>query len=196
MEHISIHALREESDRLCSTHVCAKAKFQSTLSVRRATTFAELSKSSRMAFQSTLSVRRATQKYNVNAGGKYHFNPRSPWGERRILQRHVIDSLDFNPRSPWGERQQHAPCVAVFQRISIHALREESDWLWASQLVNKDRISIHALREESDVSFLLPIGDIHNFNPRSPWGERLAILSKSLYQNDISIHALREESDR
>ena len=33
------------------------------------------------------------------------FNPRSPWGERRLLAPFMDDQWDFNPRSPWGERQ-------------------------------------------------------------------------------------------
>ena len=46
---------------------------------------------------------------------------------------------------------QHAPCVAVFQRISIHALREESDFFICDFSYLYIIISIHALREESDV---------------------------------------------
>ena len=56
-------------------------------------------------------------------------------------------------------------------KISIHALREESD-LYVLYYVGDGGISIHALREESDV----PCGAI----------------VRGLV---ISIHALREESD-
>ena len=56
--------------------------------------------------------------------------------------------------------------------ISIHALREESDWQPDSTLCLAFLISIHALREESD----------HD-------GRR------AVKQVKISIHALREESD-
>ena len=34
------------------------------------------------------------------------FNPRSPWGERRLPRKRPYLLLNFNPRSPWGER----PC--------------------------------------------------------------------------------------
>ena len=37
---------------------------------------------------------------------------------------------------------------------------------------------------------------IKNFNPRSPWGERLLNLSQQGRNIGISIHALREESDK
>ena len=56
--------------------------------------------------------------------------------------------------------------------ISIHALREESDYPVSSYGTEK-KISIHALREESD------------------WNAQQVQPS-----HDISIHALREESDR
>ena len=57
---ISIHALREESDQEtdgCSVYYC---EFQSTLSVRRATSNANSIANTNLTFQSTLSVRRAT----------------------------------------------------------------------------------------------------------------------------------------
>ena len=56
---ISIHALREESDGESSLAVLVEYKFQSTLSVRRATICSAKS-SIILKFQSTLSVRRAT----------------------------------------------------------------------------------------------------------------------------------------
>ena len=56
---ISIHALREESDERKRLRLPAVSKFQSTLSVRRATP-SVFSLTSALLFQSTLSVRRAT----------------------------------------------------------------------------------------------------------------------------------------
>ena len=55
--------------------------------------------------------------------------------------------------------------------ISIHALREESD-LWKLLTGLNLVISIHALREESDVIFCGIILVFSDFNPRSPRGER------------------------
>ena len=56
--------------------------------------------------------------------------------------------------------------------ISIHALREESDYMATAAIQAAKTISIHALREESD-----------------------ATNTKSVLSILISIHALREESD-
>ena len=74
--YISIHALREESDLSLSMSAWFLRIFQSTLSVRRATTIgATISRTGR--FQSTLSVRRATLT-DYGVATTPNFNPRSP----------------------------------------------------------------------------------------------------------------------
>ena len=74
---ISIHALREESD-MSKPHYGSKCwLFQSTLSVRRATT-RSTGTSARSKFQSTLSVRRATKRFWITECVDSYFNPRSP----------------------------------------------------------------------------------------------------------------------
>ena len=79
--------------------------------------------------------------------------------------------VNFYPRPPRGGRHRHQIGRRRSRYISIHALREEGDAVFAgySHYVS---ISIHALREEGD-------------------------LSKKTIQKlyDISIHALREEGD-
>ena len=62
---ISIHALREESDYLYFVKMLLVAVFQSTLSVRRATSF-NCKYLPFLTFQSTLSVRRATDFFLVD----------------------------------------------------------------------------------------------------------------------------------
>ena len=80
-----------------------------------------------LEFQSTLPVGGATVEALINVIDTFHFNPRSPWGERRmysllltVYQRFQSTlpvggatiicygadalTLHFNPRSPWGER--------------------------------------------------------------------------------------------
>ena len=78
-------------------------------------------------FLSTLSLRRATAGVSGVSMGVSHFYPRSPCGERPVVQLNVL--------------------VRIF--ISIHALLAESDRLgligWLRVL-----ISIHALLAESD----------------------------------------------
>ena len=149
---ISIHALREESDQLEFWSLRTDILFQSTLSVRRATYFG-----------------------SSESDVRFHFNPRSPWGERPYI--------DF--------------ATYLYINISIHALREESDSVILYASFNASSISIHALREESDAlpCTLWPITK-RDFNPRSPWGERQVIDGVThVFIINISIHALREESD-
>ena len=55
--------------------------------------------------------------------------------------------------------------------ISIHALRGESDLSRRKGVVFMD-ISIHALRGESDKGTKTRLTISHDFNPRSPRGER------------------------
>ena len=80
--------------------------------------------------------------------------------------------------------------------ISIHALREESDTRFNSNLGKINRISIHALREESD---LPSAGEAEPFFLfQSTLSARRATFCSSTnkhYSLPISIHALREESD-
>ena len=124
---ISIHALLAESDVVDCGGFGAKIKFLSTLSLRRATLkrqeeqrkfdisiHALLAESDRRSegacchrprFLSTLSLRRATFRTPRRSKWGTHFYPRSPCGERRLLQNGFLD-------------------VAA---ISIHALLAESD---------------------------------------------------------------------
>ena len=126
-----------------------------------------------MIFLSTLSLRRATHAPNHNPCRRNNFYPRSPCGER-----HNINSS-----------------VNTADKISIHALLAESDWLRCWQLAARD-ISIHALLAESDRSNSTKLPTGGHFYPRSPCGERLAITIRGLVAPVISIHALLAESDR
>ena len=127
---ISIHALREESDCLRPPSLAISPKFQSTLSVRRATGLCLPTGLPITIFQSTLSVRRATVLILMRLTKIQYFNPRSPWGERhdeREARAKELNSISihalreesdikmkhwrypnfhFNPRSPWGERPE------------------------------------------------------------------------------------------
>ena len=83
MTDISIHALRGEGDPKIGQPLRAHSVFQSTPSVGRATIGSRF-------------------KSNIQS----HFNPRPPWGGRRLLNRLSRDVRYFNPRPPWGGR----PC--------------------------------------------------------------------------------------
>ena len=79
-------------------------------------------------FLSTLSARRAT-------GLSYFY---------------IIKITYFYPRSPQGERQSIGTFLTVSVKISIHALRKESDKVEYTSTDLHIIISIHALRKESD----------------------------------------------
>ena len=147
---ISIHALREESDPLLITIFANSVNFnprspwgERLLSI--------LTKNMQYAFQSTLSVRRATFDYPI-FDTKYRISIHALREESDIawVDLVLITPLNFNPRSPWGERPSPVksdirprqfqstlsvrratvpfPCTCLRTLISIHALREESDY--------------------------------------------------------------------
>ena len=82
----------------------------------------------------------------------HHFNPRSPWGERPAAVLSLVSARLFQSTLPVGGATQRRHCTAAWGSISIHAPRGGSD------------------RPTGTRSF-----DRYNFNPRSPWGERLLL---------------------
>ena len=101
---ISIHALHEESDHRMQHSGGIPVKFQSTLSMRRATRLLNACRSM-VLFQSTLSMRRATAPIT------------------NMVYLHVLfqSTLSMRRATP------RAGCKARLDAISIHALHEESD---------------------------------------------------------------------
>ena len=146
-----------------------------------------------------------------------HFNPRSPCGERpaptgpRGRAERFQSTLSLRRATPWLR------LAARSTPISIHALLAESDHsLNPPEVIQL--ISIHALLAESDFWLISRTRSIlHNFNPRSPCGERhievddargvnpfqstlslrraTTLVTLSTLQIFISIHALLAESD-
>ena len=169
---ISIHALREESDGAGLKHYTDSQKFQSTLSVRRATHTILLCKIS-----SSISIHALREESDTSF----------------IYARYVWNH--FNPRSPWGERRTNTVKTPLEMFISIHALREESDKIISAIKVLLTPISIHALREESDPWNKKAVVDRAWF--QSTLSVRRATSKKDNKYDlaSISIHALREESD-
>ena len=85
---------------------------------------------------------------------------------------------DFNPRPPRGERliPRYEICAALgFQ--STPSARRATPWRKSNR--TRFRISIHALREESDLRGFLAGRWLFDFNPRPPRGERLAASCKT-----------------
>ena len=150
-------------------------------------------------------------------GQLWHFNPRSPWGERPVTTRTTTPSSGFQSTLPVGGATVNGISVLSYASISIHAPRGGSD---RDQLIREPfcRISIHAPRGGSDkrdgrgrqraedFNPRSPWGERHgsprtnghaaDFNPRSPWGERHYLGSYLCRHWFISIHAPRGGSDR
>ena len=101
-----------------------------------------------------------------------YFYPRPPRGERPATVGTVVTTAYFYPRPPRGERRRELVQADVNFLISIHALREESDFNCKQQKPSRD-----------------------HFYPRPPRGERRRELVQADVNFLISIHALREESD-
>ena len=195
IHRISIHALLAESDPPAAASIPFCATFLSTLSLRRATAKSSIAAVPRALFLSTLSLRRATFRTPRRSKWGTHFYPRSPCGERRLLQNGFLDvaaisihallaesdarlaafaqhgAEDFYPRSPCGERRYSLRPPPARGEISIHALLAESDHARVGVAAGAV-ISIHALLAESD---------------REPTPTR--------WPQKISIHALLAESD-
>ena len=172
---ISIHALREESDLLKVFTSFVKTQFQSTLSVRRAT-----SPSFPAWWAGRISIHALREESDLS--NNYHYHPLNIISIHALREESDIWFLcrffckwHFNPRSPWGERHYKALSLnhssKVFQStLSVRRATSPSFPAWWA-----GRISIHALREESDPCS----GYIHApatyFNPRSPRGERQCV---------------------
>ena len=101
---ISIHAAGEGGDGAAVYPSDFAYTFQSTPPVRAATSIIGIIHRSRL-FQSTPPVRAATLIVSSRSGELLdHFNPRRPWGRRRISRLGTPEHRDFNPRRPWGRR--------------------------------------------------------------------------------------------
>ena len=127
------------------------------------------------------------------------------------------EGLYFYPRPPRGGRLKRDGRKVPFERISIHALREEGDSRSHHYYSRLYPISIHALREEGDYTKEGRVIHPNDFYPRPPRGGRLPpsapfgtswkFLSTPSARRatcrretghpaqQISIHALREEGD-
>ena len=171
MDAISIHALHTEGDgstrcrpekplnfnprppyggrRGAAEPGGADGQFQSTPSIRRATTKCNGANIIMALFQSTPSIRRATRDTSPSSarpfyfnprppyGGRqltfarrcvlFYFNPRPPYGGRQVMRLKGLLDPHFNPRPPYGGRPRGRSLMAPPSLISIHALHTEGD---------------------------------------------------------------------
>ena len=170
-QHISIHALREEGDRLQSGAATGHHAFLSTPSARRATWG---------RYKGRLSV--------------WNFYPRPPRGGRLVHPVYCTGRKHFYPRPPRGGRLLLRKQAADRRPISIHALREEGDVL--PDTAPSERyifLSTPSARRATQKSRLA--GD-HSRFLSTPSARRATTAHRHSYcVCDISIHALREEGD-
>ena len=126
-----------------------------------------------LKFQSTLSLRRATYLDDFVVVGRKDFNPRSPCGERQhdegrshkgieisihallaesdaALRREDTDAREFQSTLSLRRATDEFLMVCWDFVISIHALLAESDHHCGNPQPQVGRISIHALLAESD----------------------------------------------
>ena len=124
---ISIHALREEGDDLpCSRYLEIQDLYPRP--PRGGRQGVQLGDYHTLKFLSTPSARRATRLIRTMEGFRKYFYPRPPRGGRPArsgLQNQPRGY--FYPRPPRGGRPGKCVDWLHFQKISIHALREEGD---------------------------------------------------------------------
>ena len=192
---ISIHALLAESDALIDRFAIKDKKFQSTLSLRRATAVnlrftgmeqisihALLAESDRSSFsmgtllsqfQSTLSLRRATLVR--------HCRPTT----RAISIHALLAESDFS-------RQYQGNGFTQFQ--STLSLRRATA-AFPSFYKGMERFQSTLSLRRATGTCIMCAWIAPDFNPRSPCGERPTIIRFCLSLSRISIHALLAESD-
>ena len=103
--------------------------------------------------------------------------------------------LDFQSPLPLRRADDILVTQLRHRRISIHAPRGGSDHDKDFVVDASTGISIHAPRGGSDERGIQIGGHAQHFNPRSPRGERLGVLSADRTAIAISIHAPRGGSD-
>ena len=104
---------------------------------------------------------------------RYHFYPRSPCGERRLISDEVNANNVISIHALLAESDSKTPCV----RLSIEVF-----------------LSTLSLRRATVLVWCF-CGGAFDFYPRSPCGERLHYDNYNLHCVEISIHALLAESD-
>ena len=171
-----------------------RAQFQSTPSARRATLcFCQRAGHVRISIHALREESDAASAMTPLHTG--HFNPRSPWGERREQEIIIRAALEFQSTLSVGRATkgaQHTVIGLVLFQSTPSARRATVGSMYSP---SARLISIHALREEGDPAWATPSTSRANFNPRPPRGGRQLLQGFQHPHLPISIHALREEGD-
>ena len=145
-----------------------------------------------------------------------NFNPRSPYGERRLIPPVNVPKFLFQSTLPLrGATIRITPKVTVKEFQSTLPLRGATRAFWLKYRTSVDfnprspygerldnrfpivdaEISIHAPLTGSDVCQQCQQAQNKNFNPRSPYGERQQVRMFKTSPDRISIHAPLTGSD-
>ena len=215
--HISIHALREESDPTAKRRRYQDFIFQSTPSARRATasvltgkffhliSIHALREESDRAFfvlirhefqfQSTPSARRATSGAREQLYQILYFNPRPPRGERRTKHGTSETRPKFQS-TPSARRATWLFCFLPGCHRNFNPRPPRGERRVYNHIENSVAIfqSTPSARRAT-LTCCSRSSRACDFNPRPPRGERRWHPRRCFDFPHISIHALREESD-
>ena len=173
-DSISIHALREEGDRVSRRSSRRLFGFLSTPSARRATGWCRLGIYEYTKFLSTPSARRATvQPLGAALGVDISIHALREEGDSGSPFSQIL-SCHFYPRPPRGGRRW-ASNTRVWLWANFYPRPPRGGRRWSTASAGRAMlISIHALREEGDLCTVLPQTRLSYFYPRPPRGGRLA----------------------
>ena len=146
---ISIHALREESD----LHLGAGMLMRLRISIHALREESDCRKRHYPYCKSNFNPRSPWGERQAcrlrGAGNTQHFNPRSPWGERQCGRARCVSCIQFQStlsvRRATVSHRYYARHARFQSTLSV---RRATEYIKNDVLVLK--ISIHALREESD----------------------------------------------
>ena len=168
---VSIHALLAECDLLLNASSAAISLFQSTHSLRSATsTHRERSRDRMVSIHALLAE--CDREMQI-AKNRYHsFNPRTPCGVRlpavmEATSLHRFQSTHSLRSATQGCRSPHRTGT-----VSIHALLAECDRSKPILQSTSLDVSIHALLAECDQMVGMLVKKVPGFNPRTPCGVR------------------------
>ena len=196
----------------------SSARFQSTLSLRRAT-FSPVTFESKSAISIHALLaesdrhprphQRKGKQISIHAllaesdhGAPGHLAGGSIFQSTLSLRRATLCSrrgiacaANFNPRSPCGERPSYHGEGLFSIPISIHALLAESDLRPSTFRTVRVRFQSTLSLRRATLLHRTARKAGSNFNPRSPCGERHNLCPRFRLNYVISIHALLAESD-
>ena len=186
---VSIHAPPGGRDPNALARPVISDAFQSTRPLGGATAIIALCVHPVNMFQSTRPLGGATKSGPEIHHTKEGFNPRAPWGARRMPCPGLSGTSMFQSTRPLGGATKMAGNGRSLKYVSIHAPPGGRDEPVTRYQSGTRTVSIHAPPGGRD----LPSGAarrlVVGFNPRAPWGARPVFRPSSAPGKRVSIHA-------